>query len=839
MELGVKTDVSVKKKNNYKIVWITNKDEFEANQGIVTEFFDLYESPANFPDPDELEPRDNILARVATASNRPHTFLVAYLEGNKVKAGCIAEYYIKSRCVLLTYIFVHPDCRGQGIASILLKEDTRHGIPGLLKHIEQVFGKKVRAVFFESNNPMETAVEHDSIPPAERLAKFYKLGGRRFPFRYCQPPLEEGLGKVDNLFLCIFPALTGHQFVIETAVVLEFLAEFYDGLKEFHPMFEHDPAVFDRDLALAYSYSHAGKPITELHFELPELEKMCRDIAQNEYEGLSGYIYLKELPRQENPKLEFQRASVCLEFVVDESYFEPLGFDANNPGNGDYCIVTHSFETDLFAYSYQNAPWFFTRCYNFNDVEKVSIFFPPAFDFVSEGRQETFFLPGKQGCGTREVEVNVFLNFTYFKKSKIRIWHLVLTSDEDSPLNEYDIIKLTKFFGGVQESKNLEAKYEALRAVQFYVPEDKQLYTLYDLFERLTHVRYQLRPEAAQQNDAIHARQVLLPDGSVHLRPELMDCLKSGIVQIDTEFCNHINMKSAAQAAEFQVILSNLFEKFSGAEEGKKATAEGIQATYKHRREAEYVFEAFCGITLGILDYSRMGYEEVSDTLLPRSPTNSSFLTINRGVMTSFGFDDTVLASSWRTIGINPYLIVPSAVLAHNEYVSIDAENKMLKIHGFIEECRQKNLNVTKAKIRELEESTLQLQSLLDIDFVPNVFQYPTEQDLYNYGMTHRGILERMRRTKAYLQEAGQFIRDKNEQINQEQQEKLTKYQTRVSDAAYVIAGVSLVGIVLNVFDWTRKENTWTITAAFFIALVLIVLIDRIIKRRWREKSKQ
>lgn len=820
---------------DYEIVWITTPDELTANRQTVAAFFDLYESPANFPDPDEREPRENILERVATNSTRPHTHLLAYRTEGEVRGGLIAEFYPKSRCVLLTYIFVHPDFRGQGVASKFIKTDKKRGVPGLLRHIEKRFKTRVQAVLFESNNPMKTEEANDSMPPADRLARFYKLGGKRFPFEYRQPPLGDNLGEVDNLFLCSFPALTGHSFVMPRQMLVEFLAEFQESLKEFHPLFESKPGIFNEDLALAQQLSGKKEGLENVRFQVPELENMVRSLLENKYAGLSELIYLKELPLKERPQLQFRRASICFEFVVDESYFEPTGFDEKHPGNDDYCVATHSFETDLFSYSFQTEPPYFTRCYNFNTVEKVRVCFPSQFEFVSEGRQEMLFLPIQPGDLFHEVPVNVFVNFTWFRKSRIRTWHIVLASDDDQPLNELDIIKLTKFFGGAQESRSFEAKHDALRAVQFFVEEDSQYYSFFDLFERLTAVQYSLRPIAGQADDAILTTDAPGKSGQIRRRPRLRDCLKSGIVQIDTDFCEHINMKTEAEKADFQQILADLFQKLGAAEEGKKVTAEGIQTSYERQPEAEYVFEAFCGITLGILDYSRMGYEEISDTLLPRSATENSFLTINRGVLTSFGYGDTVLDSARMTIGINPYLMVPSAVLAHNEYVAIDAEHKMEKMHRLIEDRRDGKPGPD-FSIRQLEEKSREIQSLLDIDFTSNVFQYPTEQDLYEYGMNHRGINERIRRVRAYLTELNRFIESENERTDQEQAEKLTKYQTRVSDAAYLIAGVQLITVLMDIFEssFQMEKNYTSVMLSVGVAIGLLFLVHQGIKWRWK-----
>ena len=156
--------------------------------------------------------------------------------------------------------------------------------------------------------------------------------------------------------------------------------------------------------------------------------------------------------------------------------------------------ITHSFETDLFAYSHQSDPPYYTRCFNFPVFSKVIVRFPQKQEFVSEGRRETSYViddnrydrKGKIKTIKRkldngiiieetfkEIELNIFLNYTYFFKSEIRVWHLIFTSEEDNGISEVDIIKLSKLFSGSQENKTEKDKRDSLLNIKFINAENK------------------------------------------------------------------------------------------------------------------------------------------------------------------------------------------------------------------------------------------------------------------------------------------------------------------------------------------------------------------------------
>lgn len=254
--------------NNYKfeILWVTKKQELNEHLDLVKDFFDLYQHPSNFPDLDELEDPIYIQDRIANGNSNPYTHLLLYmlvsLEGErKFLGGCIVEFYPDSACALVTYLFVDKAWRGVGIGSrnekvgeSLIRDEK--GLKGLVRFFEEQYGKRVNAVFFESNNPADTPAANDSMPPAKRLKFFSRMGARRVAFNYIQPPLGDDKGIVTNLFLMIFPELTGLHDTVPVLVVMRFVMELAKSL-------DQNKQPNSKSLYGAINYSHDVKELEE------------------------------------------------------------------------------------------------------------------------------------------------------------------------------------------------------------------------------------------------------------------------------------------------------------------------------------------------------------------------------------------------------------------------------------------------------------------------------------------------------------------------------------------------------------------------------------------------
>jgi GNAT superfamily N-acetyltransferase len=287
----------------YEIIWIVNALGLQVNAELVDAFFELYEHPSNFPDPDEREDPHFIKERISEESDDPHTHLMLYVlideEGSKsFVGGSVVEFYPDSACTLITYIFVDQAWRGVGIGSENRKVaetliQSEEGLRGLVKFFAKHYDKPVNAVFFESNNPAETPPENDSIPPAKRLKFFDRMGARRVNFDYIQPPLGDDKGVVTNLFLLTFPDFTNLGTSIAANVVLRFvmeLAKSLDRNKEPGSLSMYGQENYRHDMAQLQDNFHESP-------EVPELVGLVvdgRNIIRQTYKNLKSQKVTKE-----------------------------------------------------------------------------------------------------------------------------------------------------------------------------------------------------------------------------------------------------------------------------------------------------------------------------------------------------------------------------------------------------------------------------------------------------------------------------------------------------------------------------------------------------------------
>jgi GNAT superfamily N-acetyltransferase len=154
------------------------------------------------------------------------------LENGTLKGLAIADYHIKSGVGVLAYNTVAPEYRGEGLGRILLDARVE-----LLKEMAQAYGRELKAVFFEINDPRKISSGQDSIDPAKRMSIYTKMGAFPVPIDYVQPPLAGGGQKCRNLLLMALP-LPGKGMPDP-----ETIAEFLDGIYEatIGPGYESDP----------------------------------------------------------------------------------------------------------------------------------------------------------------------------------------------------------------------------------------------------------------------------------------------------------------------------------------------------------------------------------------------------------------------------------------------------------------------------------------------------------------------------------------------------------------------------------------------------------------------
>lgn len=135
------------------------------------------------------------------------------------------------------------------------------------------------------------------------------------------------------------------------------------------------------------------------------------------------------------------------------------------------------------------------------------------------------------------------------------------------------------------------------------------------------------------------------------------------------------------------------------------------------------------GILCGLLDYFDIGKDEIEDVFAnPVMADDNTFLDIHKGTMLMLSRSIRwIRPVDGRPLGVNPYLLLPQAVLLHNEYWL-----RYAKV--------QAGEHTRRHRIAELQIMEVEIRAALQQHRLPNIFHYRTEQNWYRAGHAVRGL---------------------------------------------------------------------------------------------------
>jgi hypothetical protein len=507
----------------------------------------------------------------------------------------------------------------------------------------------------------------------------------------------------------------------------------------------------------------------------PDFQEMLRSIEE---QAENRTITLKELPQKERDDFRFSDVAVACYFS-DSTSGKPV---IPKQGNKLSCPVMGSFETDLLLYRYQGNPPFRTFCLTESLEISCSVTFPEFSAFISEGRHETF------RADQTPVRLDIKICCSFFN-NRHRIWTLVFLPCKGSNITQDEVIKLINLFTVSQENNNIA---EA---------------ATFDFMERRGISFSQLVKLATDRAASEHKK--LFRENPGRLKP-----IHSGIVHVNT-----LSSLRVQQNPENMEDVIGLIGKISKNEAG---AVPGMENSYRDNPGVQEILNLFCGLTLGILDYTRMSPEEVVDTIRPISGSKDSFKLLNKGILASFCHNGEKPLQTISAIGINPYLLVSGAVLAFNDFLSAEAENSLDKLLDDINDEDKPT-----PRLNELVKSRKELERILNEEILTNVFHYPTERITLQHGLSHRGILDRVTNISNRLKELISVINDQIERDNK-------KNKTIV---ALLLAAISILGLEaffgrffasLQEYGglsamWEKEGIKWVIFLPVYITLFSVI----------------
>ncbi len=387
-------------------------------------YTDIYQ-PA-FPIRDEQEDPTIWTPRLRDPHANPHLcFLVLgqHLrdrERRKPQGMLLAEYYAASQCVLISYVAVDETQRGKGLARKLFDALQQR------LHLWQQSGSRpVVAVLAEIHDPALTPATRDVLPPLARLEVMARLGGKRIPVDYLQPPLSQTQLAAGGLWLIAFPDRVMPARAPTVAQIRQFLLEFYRELGSPDP--EQDPVYTDTFASL--------NTLSE------------------------GTIALEPMVVVAST-LRLHQAAVALQYAVTGS-IEP---DAKCClPHVPYCTHYHSYEKDLLSHAFRNPPPVRSSCVpNIQRPDgdpacsedyflEAKLHLPMRLRFITEGETLERYRRG-------ELVLPVKLSFSRsdFLQSDRTIFNLVVHIDTRASgeiFGEYELLCLSKQWSAADDSE--------------------------------------------------------------------------------------------------------------------------------------------------------------------------------------------------------------------------------------------------------------------------------------------------------------------------------------------------------------------------------------------------
>lgn len=368
-----------------------------------------------------------------------------------------------------------------------------------------------------------------------------------------------------------------------------------------------------------------------------------------------------------------------------------------------------SFERDLLSHVYRDDTGFECRVLELpaGFDKPVTLHLPRALKYVAESEHRDLIQLDAtldHGTGFRTRSLLMRASLTRFR-SGISILHIVFnpatqedgSTDDKWSLSEYDFMKLAKLWEG-GESVGKSEPNDIHEKLKFSLPSASEV-TLLELVGAVI-----------SNNNTVNANRqqnlIEISDEDLgKLRP------RAGTIEIVVGDRKHRDL--------FDVLV-------------KLASKDPTQIGQAHRKVAgnkklENQLVYVQGILCGLLDFN-IDADEFNDVFdAPIAVDLTQLLDMHKGTLLKFITRDRAFESAYSTIGISPYLLLPQAILLHNEEL---LRNAVLEARG---------TDGVRFEV-ELRKAELALRNVLQRELLPNVFQYPTEIDLHHDGHKSRGL---------------------------------------------------------------------------------------------------
>lgn len=475
------------------------------------------------------------------------------------------------------------------------------------------------------------------------------------------------------------------------------------------------------------------------------------EIAEDHTNTVSGIVL------EEKPSLvSLEKAAICLHFVDN-----PIDFEGFVSGNAEIappgpirpiCTVFCSMELDLLAAMFQDQHLIQTNL-TYDAAAGaghciVDARFPAQITYTSEGVERTLRSRQIAEDGSCIIRCEARLAQTYFRESGIVVWHLILRA-ADGVFSEYELIKLMHLYEHDTELVDLHGRVE----FDVSLPGDDHVRYRCRIGGLLSAVWSCVAGEQFREPPFAPPWHLRAPGGSERSP-------RAGTVQLV--------LGETIGGLPLQTVFGAVFEARSQAHpafDGRNAasTSRSVKAWLRSDDAGSVgaTLKALAGVTIGIFDFKEVDEEEVLDTLDPTFESGESFYKFHRRSLVQMVEADRGLNAIYDDVGISPYLILPHAVVLHDEELVRRVESSLNEF----EESEE---------IDTLERLSTLARRVMRRMHVPNLFQYVTERTLFDSAFVIRGsgtkrdqVLDRMEALDGRLENAYEERRRRHDVVVQ------------------------------------------------------------------------
>jgi hypothetical protein len=472
---------------------------------------------------------------------------------------------------------------------------------------------------------------------------------------------------------------------------------------------------------------------------------------------------------------DFKRFGIVLHFVQKPGEYKKSSVRGNELNPFD------SFSEDMLAYQYASGrgSWADSNHSIESEIvkvgqETVKLSMPEAIEYEAEGKKETLNLPPRlkdEYGAPRLRRLAVKASRTIFP-SGYAICHLALVDPPepgpDDFLDEYDVVVLSKLWQGGEHSNVADNVF--------------------------------VHQERGGQESPVgaFAKDIFGHKGRAGLE------VRIGTVQLITD--------STSSDVDWNEIWKAVEEYVNPAGEDQ------LDETLKKR------VIALGGIVAGVLDFEEIDPTELADVFGPHKRDTTSLIGIHKGTLLYVVDSDRSYDVVAESIGVSPYLLLPQAVLLHNEAL-LDCAAERAKD---LEEPAAKRAKGTKRENDPvvLENCFTSMRGDLRLQ-EPNIFHYPREQWLFDQGERTRGLSARRMRV---AEEALEIEKRWNVAVE-------TRRSALERPIKIVVALLS-VGALAELLSWMNQAfrldgRVWAVGEAIFLFGVFVFAAILLFRMYW------